>query len=217
MVAMIQRSTRTRYSSRGGKVLVATTIARWCSTGLLGSSSSSAAWVRARSPAPSSASTLEALFLFSQLSTVLGRWLLARFSYRPWSSARTSPPLPSSSRSRTRRTHRGQSRVPNWCCPQPGQDCQNDGSGRVHVAHSGAVRVPPRIGLTSPQPTHRAQRCRQAVHQGCPVVLEIFRAADRPQIEQVIIVADGSGAAARARPHSPPPPPRQHPGPPRRR
>jgi hypothetical protein len=29
------------------------------------------------------------------------------------------------------------------------------------------------------------------VHQGCPVVLEIFRAADRPQIEQVIIVADG--------------------------
>src|ERR1035437_6783753 len=205
MVAVIQRSTRTRCSSRAGSVLVATRIARRCSTGLLKGSSSRPVWVRARCPAPSSASTTEALLLFSQLAMVLGRWLLARFSYRPCSSARTSPPPPSSSRSRSRRTHRTQGWVPNWSWPQPGQDCQNDGSGRVHVAHSGAVRVPPRIGLTSPQLAHRAQRCRQAVHQGCPVALEIFRAADRPQIEQVIIVADGSGATVRARGHSPAP------------
>jgi len=75
--------------------------------------------------------------------------------------------------------------------PQVGQARQNEdeGSGRVHLAHSGWVRVPPRTGWTWPQPAQQAQRCWQAKHHGAPVVLEIQQGAKRPQIEHVIVGA----------------------------
>ena len=75
------------------------------------------------------------------------------------SSARTSPvPPPSSSLSRARRLHRARERERGWrWCPHAGHERQNDASGRVQgIAQNGAVRVPLRIGLTSP---HRAHRC----------------------------------------------------------
>ena len=155
-------------------------------------SSSRAAWVSARSPAPSSCRTAEALFLFSQPSTVSGRRPVTRFWCRACSSARTSPVRPpSSSLSRARRLHRAEERERSWrWCPHAGHERKNDASGRVQVAQNGAVRVPPRIGLTSPQRAHCAHRCWHAVHHSCPVALEISQAADRPQIEQVITLAD---------------------------
>ena len=60
--------------------------------------------------------------------------------------------------------------------------------GRVQAAQTGSVRVPARIGLTMPQPEQRARRCRQAWQQGFPVSLEITAGAERPQIEQIIVV-----------------------------
>ena len=40
----------------------------------------------------------------------------------------------------------------------------------------------------APQPEQRARRCRQAWQQGFPVSLEITAGAERPQIEQIIVV-----------------------------
>lgn len=71
--------------------------------------------------------------------------------------------------------------------PQPGQVCQNDGSGRVQVAQSGSLSVPPRMSRTLPQRMQRARRCRQARHHGSPVALEITAGEERPQMAQVMI------------------------------
>jgi len=70
-----------------------------------------------------------------------------------------------------------------------GQMCQSVPSGRVQVAQSGSVRLPPRTGRMFPQPMQRARRCRQARHHGCPVSLETTPGPVRPQIVHVIVVA----------------------------
>jgi hypothetical protein len=71
-------------------------------------------------------------------------------------------------------------------CPQPGQARQKPGSVRVQVAHSGASRVPPRMGWTWPQLEQLAQRCLQAAQEGCPVAVEMLHGTWRPQMAQVI-------------------------------
>jgi hypothetical protein len=55
----------------------------------------------------------------------------------------------------------------------------------VQAAHSGLVRVPPRISSTRPQPAQRARRFWHALHHGRPVAREISQGALRPQIEQI--------------------------------
>jgi hypothetical protein len=45
------------------------------------------------------------------------------------------------------------------------QPRQNDGPERVQAAHSGLVRVPPRISSTWPQPAQRARRFWQTLHR----------------------------------------------------
>jgi hypothetical protein len=77
--------------------------------------------------------------------------------------------------------------LPREVGPQPGQPRQKDGAGRVQAAHSGLVRVPPRINSTRPQPAQRARRFWQALHHGRPVARDISQGALRPQIDQVIL------------------------------
>ncbi len=132
-----------------------------------------------------------------------------------WACSRgwTCPVLSDSSSLRRWRSKQRAHRRLRWvvCSPQPGQVRQKDGSGRVQVAQSGSVRVPPWTRRTSPQPAQRARRCEQAWHHGLPVLLEIPAGGDRLQMEQVSVVAgrqvghrrsvggaDGDGAASAA-------------------
>ena len=132
--------------------------------------------------------------LFSHGSMRLGRSLPTRLSCRPRSSARTSPPSAEQDlRSRCRRLQRVQDRVLSCGCLQAGQPRQKAGSGRVQVAHSGLVRVPPRINSTWPQPAQRARRFWQALHHGRLVAREISQGALRPQIEQIILATRRPG------------------------
>lgn len=68
------------------------------------------------------------------------------------------------------------------------QAFQNDGSGRVQIAHSGCSALTPRTGRSWLQGAQRAQRLWQARHHGSPVALAISAAAKRPQIEHVMSV-----------------------------
>jgi hypothetical protein len=106
-------------------------------------------------------------------------------------AGRTFPaPFPSSSPRRWRRAQPAQGpAVSLVVSPQVGQAFQNDGSGRVQIAHSGSSALPPRTGRSWPQPAQWAQRFWQARHHGSPVALAISAAAKRPQIEHVMSVA----------------------------
>ena len=62
---------------------------------------------------------------------------------------------------------------------RPGSCARSRGRGGCRSRRAARSRVPPRIGRSWPQPEQRAQRCWQARHQGCPVVLEITQGAGR--------------------------------------
>src|SRR6266571_851676 len=63
------------------------------------------------------------------------------------------------------------------------------------MAHSGLVRVPPRISSTRRQPAQRARRFWQALHHGRLVAWEISQYALRPQIAQITWLLAGAGDA----------------------
>ena len=153
-----------------------------------GGSSSRAVWLSATRPDPRASRTAEVWLLLSQPSTVPGRSVVARFSYRGSRSGRTAPSAPLSNRRNcSRRAQRRHGPSTSLAAsPQPGQRFQNDGSEGVQAEHSGPSLLPARTGLTWPQRAHRAQRFWQARHHGSPVALETSQGAGRPQTEQAI-------------------------------
>ena len=162
---------------------------RRCRSGLPSGSSSRAAWVSGRSPAPSSRRIAGAVLLSSQPSTVAGR-------SGAWPGCHGAPAARDGCARPGRRAghavaaaaaHRGRARRADAAgLPAVRAGCaRTPGPGRVQAEHSGWSRVPPRTGPVFPQREHRPSAACRPGTMACRSPWRSRTGASLPQIAQV--------------------------------